>query len=343
MRNYYVLFAILILILGVMACQGLSSATPTPYPTHTPFPTYTPLPTYTPIPTATLTPSLTPTLTLNVDSMQVSEIDGMILVYVSAGEFEMGSSADKGLAACQELYEPFGNVECERSWYEDGEPIHNVYLDAYYIDQREVTNTQYKKCVEDGACDLPWDTSSYTHVEYYRNSQFDNYPVIYVSWYDAQAYCEWAGRRLPTEAEWEKAAGGENGLFYPWGNTFDGEMVNFCDSNCAEFNWASWANPNYNDGYADIAPVGSYPTAASQYGVLDMAGNVWEWVADWYDEEYYNNSPFENPKGPSSGEAHVLRGGSWREVGDFVRTALRYTGYFEYSDNSIGFRCARSP
>ena len=155
----------------------------------------------------------------------ISPIDDMVMVYVPAGEFEMGSEAEEGLAACRELYEPFSYRECERSWFEEEEPPHNVYLDAFWIDQTEVTNAQYQACVADGDCDLPEETSSYTHDDYYGNSQYDEYPVIHVSWYDAQDYCEWAGRRLPTEAEWEKAARGENGLTYPWGNTFDGDHL----------------------------------------------------------------------------------------------------------------------
>ena len=204
-------------------------------------------PTSTPVPTSTPMPALGDT--------KISPKDEMTLVYVPAGEFLMGRDADDSLADCQELFEPYLDVElkyeCERSWFEDAEPVHTVYLDAFWIDQTEVTNAQYTKCVAAGVCESPEFEWSYTNFDYFGNVEFDDYPVIYVSWDDAQDYCEWAGRRLPTEAEWEKAARGTKGLVYPWGNTFDGTKVNFCDSNCAEIDDAIAVNPNFNDGYAD--------------------------------------------------------------------------------------------
>lgn len=172
-------------------------------------------------------------------------------MYVPAGEFTMGS--DNGDA--------------------DEKPVHTVPLDAFWIDQTEVTNAMYARCVQAGACNSPGSVGSFTRDGYYGDSEFDNYPVIYVSWNDANAYCSWADRRLPTEAEWEKAARGENALVYPWGNNFDGTRVNFCDKNCS-FDWADKAS---DDGYADTATAGSYSNGASPYGALDMAGNVWNW------------------------------------------------------------------
>ncbi len=243
----------------------------------------------------------------------------MVLVYVPAGEFIMGS----------------GNSEV------DEKPIHTVDLKAFWIDQTEVTNSMYATWVSDGLCKEPINTSSYTHPSYYGNPEFDNYPVLYVDWNMANAYCSWVGRRLPTEAEWEKAARGTNARTYPWGNRFDGAIVNFCDTNCP----FSHADKSSNDGYTDVAPVGSYPSGQSIYGALDMAGNVWEWVNDWYDENYYVSSPEANPLGPNllDGQYRVLRGGSWGSYYSLVRSVDRGWNDPALTFIDIGFRCARTP
>jgi formylglycine-generating enzyme required for sulfatase activity len=201
------------------------------------------------------------------------------MVRVPAGQFIMGSNEGES----------------------DEQPVHIVYLDGFYIDKTEVSNAQYRKCMETGPCDTPEDTI------YYDNADYAQHPVVFVRWNDANAYCQWAGKRLPTEAEWEKAARGTGRWVYPWGNTFDGTKLNFADKNTS----FDWSDSNWDDGYAATAPVGSYPNGASPYEALDMAGNVWEWVADWYDEGYYSQSPGRNPPGPDSGEYRVLRGGSW--------------------------------
>jgi len=240
----------------------------------------------------------------------ISPKDGMTLMYVPAGNFLMGSANSDPYAQANEM------------------PQHTVYLDAFWIDQTDVTNAMYAKCVSASACPQPTKLRSYTHSSYYGNSQFDNYPVIYVTWDDATAYCKWAVRRLPTEAEWEKAARGTDGRIYPWGN----EPPN---SNLL----------NYNNNVGDTTKVGKYPNGTSPYGVLDMEGEVWQWVADWYDSDYYANSPSSNPLGPSSGQYRVQRGGSWyigENLDDYVvRSAYRFRDD-STSSSIIGFRCAMS-
>ncbi|MBE7536719.1 MAG: SUMF1/EgtB/PvdO family nonheme iron enzyme [Anaerolineales bacterium] len=259
--------------------------------------------------------NMPPTFTPTPGIGSFTESDGVTMMFVPAGEFSMGS--DSG-----------SDVE---------KPIHSVTLDAYFIDKYEVTNAAYKRCVDAGGCEPPKQSSSYTRTAYYSNPEFDEYPIIYVDWNMANAYCEWRGARLPTEAEWEKAARGLDERTYPWGNTFDGTKLNFCDKNCS----FDWADKNVDDGYADTAPVGSYQDGVSPYGLFDMAGNVWEWVADWYDSDYYINSPASNPLGPSSGQSRVLRGGSWGFYVNDVRSAGRGWVTPDYFEFYIGFRCAR--
>ena len=200
-----------------------------------------------------------------------------------------------------------------------------VYLDAFWIGKTEVTNAMYARCVQVDRCSPPRLRNSHTRQSYYGNPEFYDYPVIYVSWLDAQLYCDWAGGRLPTEAEWEKAARGMDGRPFPWGDIDPaslGGLVNFHAQ--------------------DTTEVGSYPLGASPYGALDMAGNVSEWVGDWLSQDYYNNPPAENPFGPASGEYRVWRGGSWATTyADLVRTTSRTGNFPTDSSGGIGFRCAR--
>jgi len=201
-------------------------------------------------------------------------------------------------------------------------PQRQIYLPTYQITRMPVTNAQYKIFVDATGYQTPanW-------VDREMPSMRANHPVIDVSWRDAVAFCTWAGVRLPSEAEWEKAARGADGRIYPWGN--QPPDVKRC---------------NFNRNVDDTTPVDNYPAGASPYGVLDMAGNVWEWVNDWYQADYYSVSPDSNPPGPVTGEYRVLRGGSWNG-GDFnVRSAKRnYYHPGSSVSHGIGFRCACSP
>ena len=273
----------------------------------TPTPTLTIQPTATLQPTAIFTPTTSLTPTLASGATQVSEKDGMVMVYVPAGDFSMGFN-DAGT---------------------DEKPAHTVSLDAYWIDRTEVTNGMYALCVQAGTCRPPRSLSSNTRRDYYNNSQYADYPVIQVEWNSTQGYCLWAGRRLPTEAEWEKAARGIDGRGYPWGNT---------PATCSRANYWDYTFACVGD----TSEIGSYPSGASPYGALDMAGNVWEWVADWYDATYYVNSPSSNPQGPASGTYRVLRGGSWYFDGARANSTYRYKYSPDLRGDSIGFRCASS-
>ena len=166
-------------------------------------------------------------------------------------------------------------------------------------------------------------------------SEVADHPAVEVSWYGAGAYCDWVGGELPSEAQWEYAARGPNGLRYPWGEDFDGERANYCDKKCV-FDHKDEA---YDDGYVETAPVGSYPEGASWSSALDMAGNVWDWISDWYAGDYYANSAAENPAGPESGGSKVLRGGSFGSGSLDLRSANR--GNVDPATSSLiyGFRC----
>jgi formylglycine-generating enzyme required for sulfatase activity len=229
----------------------------------------------------------------------------MVMVYVPAGGFGMGNA--KGDAS--------------------EKPAHTVILEAYWIDKIEVTNGRYTKCVQAGACQPPYSLSSATRSSYYGNPQYSEYPVIHVDWNQARSYCEWAGGHLPSEAQWEKAARGTNGRMYPWGNTSpDGSSENFISK------------------IEDTTTAGNFPAGASPYGALDMAANVWEWVADWYDSTYYAKSPENDPQGSASGQYRVLRGGAWGwgSTDPYLRATYRFWNLPEKSTDFTGFRCSRS-
>jgi formylglycine-generating enzyme required for sulfatase activity len=264
-------------------------------------------------------PTLSVTPTPGIGSTWISPVDGMVMVYVPEGEFTMGMDADQALEVCFQF-----QMGCSHDWFTDAEPVHKVYLDAFWIDQTEVTNAMYALCVADGDCQSPVNSSSYSRSSYYGNPEFNDSPVVYADWNMANAYCTWAGRRLPTEAEWEKAARGTDERIYPWGNNAPNENL-----------------LNFQLNVGDTTAVGSYPAGASPYGALDMAGNVLEWVADWYSGTYYRNSPTENPLGPDLGDTRVLRGGAWSDSGGVVRSAFRTRSNPTNSGDYLGFRCAR--
>ena len=318
--------AVVLLLWGIGALDARSKPTPTVVTgpatetlTASSTPTNTPEPTDTPAPAAGAT--------------RVRDIDRAVMVWVPAGEFTMGSTDSDSQAESDE------------------KPQHKVTLDGFWIDRTEVTNAQYRKFVDAGVyskqeywTEAGWawkESNKVTQSNCWGNSHFNQaeQPIVCVSWYEASAYAHWVGGRLPTEAEWEKAARGSstssgNVWLYPWGNTWDGMRVNFCDQQC-EY---SWKDANVNDGYGTTAPVGSYANGVSPYGVLDLAGNVWEWVSS-----KYGNYPYRSDDGredQSSTEVRVLRGGSWNNGAGHVRSADRYRLGPDNRNGSIGFRVA---
>ena len=292
-----IIFVFLSCIFFLVGCANPSPTETNIQPAITMLPTSTRTPV--PIPTRTLIPaSSTPDIRTNL-----ADADHMHLLYIPAGEFKMGSD---------------GGSDNER-------PSHMVHLDEFWIDETEVTIHMYSLCVKAKVCKEPRNKSSALYANYYGSPDFENYPVIHVDWNMAKTYCEWAGRRLPTEAEWEKAARGEQSLIYPWGDEEPNARL-----------------LNFEDERRDVTAVGSYPNGASPYGVLDMAGNAWEWVADWYRETYYAHSPDANPLGPRSGQERVLKGGSWHDNSIVVRASNRAHRAPDDACVNCGFRCAVS-
>ncbi|HSR30164.1 MAG TPA: SUMF1/EgtB/PvdO family nonheme iron enzyme [Anaerolineae bacterium] len=300
---------------AIQDTQALPEPTAPAAPSSAPFPTQEPTagqPPASPMPEPML---VAPPTAASLGEPWVRPVDGMVMVYVPGGEFEMGSN------------DPFYNNE---------RPPHAVALDGFWMDQTEVTNAQYRACVAAGACKTPSDTNSFTYPDYYDDLAYNDYPVIYVNWYRAVAYCQWVGGRLPTEEEWEYAARGPEGRWYPWGDMPDRTRLNFCDSNCP----LAHADQAVDDGYPGTAPVGSYPAGASWCGALDMVGNAWEWVWDWYG--FYPSEV--NPSWLASDmQDRVIRGDAWDTDGDHARCTFRSWFNPARSHDSIGFRCVLGP
>lgn len=241
------------------------------------------------------------------------------MVFIPAGEFLMGSEVG----------------------FKDEQPAHLVFLDGFWIDKTEVTNEQYSRCVQAGACEGPSVTDAFADPAY------ANHPVVAVSWRDAHTYCAWASLRLPTEAEWEKAASWDpktnTKRLYPWGDEFDCAKGNFGELSCDGYEGPS---------YEGTSPVGSFPSGASAYGALDMSGNVWEWVNDAFletdpfgeRENYYAVSPYSNPQGidPAVSDYRVMRGGAWTMNFGGGRSTYRLWFGLDDAYNFVGFRCART-
>jgi serine/threonine-protein kinase len=326
-RNQAIALTFLVLFALLVASCASEAPEPTPSPT---IEARDPTATQTVASTPTLTPTQgpptpTPTPELGIGSTRISEADQMVQVYVPAGEFTMGaddSEAKRSLA---------GGVAYPEN------PVHTVYLDAYWIDKYEVSNAQFAECVNAGVCIRPFVPYIQNVPDYYYDPTYANYPVVWISWATARTYCDWVGRRLPTEAEWEKAARGTDARLYPWGNDpITGDRVNFCDRNCPRPH-AVW---NIDDGYAQTAPVDAFPAGASPYGALNMSGNVWEWNSTLI--SFYPYDANDGREDPDAAGNRVWRGGPWSNGGWWMRSSIRYHSVPHYVNDFLGFRCASS-
>ena len=194
-----------------------------------------------------------------------------------------------------------------------------------------------------GDCRPPASPNASYHSSYYGDPAYDDYPVIFDNWFDADAFCQWRRGRLPSEAEWEKAAGFDavEGVrtLYPWGDVFDGTRLNYCDKNCPR----EHRDGSVDDGHQDTAPVGSYLDGRSSLGIYDMSGNVMEWVGDWYDPQFYQGSTDTNPLGPVEGQFKSIRGGSWLSAADETTVTIRDSFDPLVARTNLGFRCAMTP
>jgi sulfatase modifying factor 1 len=241
---------------------------------------------------------------------KTSSAKGMVVV--PAGKLIRGTEPERANRICLA-----NSKVCKVAWFEDEAPIHSVQLQSFLIDIHEVTQQEFRRVMGENPSDF----------------EGSNLPVEQVTWHEAVAYCNKLGKRLPTEAQWEWAAKGGADSAFSWGENALSEKANFCDRSCPK----RWRESQFEDGYRHTAPVGSFP--ANGYGVFDMAGNVYEWVQDWYGSDYYGRSPNDNPKGPEKGKLKVIRGGSWINYSVGVRPADRTDAKPKKRMNFVGFRC----
>jgi formylglycine-generating enzyme required for sulfatase activity len=290
--------------------------------------------------------------TLSLGDTRIRPTDEMVMLYVPGGTFQMGSNEadiDYALQLCHDYVNEENLINCQRSLFENELPMHSVTLDGFWIDKTEVTNAQFVAFLNAHGSDFDLDDGAWIELDdphtlierqgnaFHLEDGYGDHPVVNVSWYGAAAYCDWVGARLPTEAEWAYAARGPESSRFPWSDTFKGNNLNYCDANC-EY---EWADSTIDDGYVYTAPVGSYPSGKSWCGALDMAGNVWEWLADW-GVNYGSQRSYQDPSQPFHRESRSLRGGSWYDVPNIVRSTTRMALYPSVTWNNVGFRCART-
>lgn len=283
------------------------SQTPTDFPTIPPTSVVTETPTSLPRPTSTPIPTYAP-----YPPFPEGVLPGE-MVSIPAGSFLMGCDPATN-----------GNNPCPPSEL----PQREVSLDAFQISRYEVTNEEYRACVITGRCDEPLSHDSKTRSDYYNDPAYAYYPVVNVNFKNAQQYCGVIGGRLPTEAEWEYAARGNSGNLYPWGDDAP---------DCSQAN--SYNNTSGSSCVGDTVAVGSYPLGESPFGLNDMAGNVWEWVSDYYAPDAYSSPFTDNPSGPASSSERVVRGGGWSGSWHYLRTTSRAYDLYFYSGVDLGFRC----
>ncbi len=247
----------------------------------------------------------------NADAGAAKPPEGM--AFIPAGESLLGFDPDQAYRQCLK-----NNDTCKKNWFLDEGPVHSAQLDGFFIDTHEVTQKEFARIMEKNP-------SEYTGADL---------PVENVTWHEAKDYCQRLGKRLPTEAEWERAAKGGKDSVFPWGDEVKSGKANFCDTHCDK----RWKENHFDDGHRYTAPVGSFPP--NEYGLYDTAGNVYEWVMDWYEEDYYTKKPRKNPRGPDNGKLKVIRGGSWINYSVGVRPSDRTDANPSKRLNFLGFRCA---